>query len=69
MTCGRGGFRTRPYIIGRVIAGGFQTRPYGNVVEDENTMDMIRHDHKGIEDEVWIMIWEIIPTFGRDPAK
>ena len=46
--------------------GGFQTRPYVYVVQDENAMDMVWHDHEFISSDVGIVLDEIIPALPHD---
>ena len=38
-------------------------RPYGNTFNYQNTVDMIRHDHKGIQNDKRIMTRDFVPMF------
>jgi hypothetical protein len=48
---GRGGFQTRPYVVG--------------MMKNDDAMDMVRHDDESIETNMSVMGQQIVPT-GND---
>ena len=64
MVC-RGGFGTRPYRI-----HPYRIRPYNPGVMDNNdSMHMIRHNNKCVQRDVQIMVGEVVPCELNQVAK
>src|SRR5450759_3170059 len=56
---------------GRFRWGGFRTRPNGNLFFNypDNSMKMVRHNHKGIEQYITIMVRKVEPGYFKNFPK